>query len=61
MKVNEKQDVISAWNEIEEVLQNFDLSKSDFNSCKDASIERLKRALELLGDHFTDEEAQTLV
>lgn len=61
MTINEKRSVISAWNQIEEVLQNFDLNAKDFNATRAVSESRLKEAMELLGDHFTDEEAQELV
>lgn len=57
MTSNEKQDIISAWNEIEEVLQNFNLNTKGFAETKAVSEARLKEAMELLGLHFTDQEA----
>jgi len=64
MTNKEKNDIISAWNEIEESIQNLDVSINAKTICKaDKAIleytqKRLKKALELLGEHFTDDEAQ---
>ena len=55
----EKQDIISAWDEVEEAHCSLDsLSNEDIIECIPSIKQRLKNAMGLLGEYFTDEEAQ---
>ena len=59
MTKREKAKTISAWNEIEEALTSLtQLNDDEILSCLDAIKMRLTVALDLLGEHFTDNEAQ---
>lgn len=55
-----KEDIIFSWNEIEEVMQNIDYLQDcpieEKDSILNASKKRLQLAMEILGEHFTDEE-----
>ena len=54
-----KRDIISAWNEVEEVLFDLQhLDAVDLDDCKPCMMERLETALNLLGEYFSDDEAQ---
>lgn len=62
MTKQEKEDIISAWNEVETVQTEL----SHWNGRCDSSYysmfsdweQRLQRTLDLLGDYFTDNEAE---
>ena len=59
MTKKEKARTISAWNEIEEALTSLNQLNDDEISSRIKAIRvRLVVALDLLGEHFTDEEAQ---
>jgi len=55
-----KRDIINAWNEIDRVIQNLELSNSDLKRLRSTMKDRLTRVSELLGKHFTDTEAYFL-
>ena len=64
-----KNQIIYCWNEVEESLQSVqhlthnlvslsDDEKQEMDDYCNAIISRLRDVLEVLGEHFTDEEAQ---
>lgn len=59
MTRKEKQDIISAWDEVEEAHCSLDsLSNEDIIECMPSIKQRLENAMGLLGEYFTDEEAK---
>jgi hypothetical protein len=57
MKSELKKDLISAWNEVEEVVTDFnDFDKDELHWNRESMKKRLIRALDILGEHFTDDD-----
>ena len=56
-----KRDIISAWNEIEEVALDLkELDDKGLKECRSIMLERLQLAMDLLGEYFSDDEAQVI-
>ena len=59
MNEKEKQDIIEAWDEIEEAHCSLDsLSNEDIIECVHSIKQRLANAMALLGEYFTDKESK---
>lgn len=63
MTKKEKQNIITAWNEIEEAQQSFKHLIELLNGVAEEAFmkalnDRLNKALDILGNYFTNDEAQ---
>ena len=62
MKNKEKEDVIKAWDEVEEAHCSLDsLSNEDIIECIHSIKQRLENAMNILGEYFTDDEAKNQI
>lgn len=57
MDLNEKKDIITAWNEVEEVVTNLNgFSDEELLEHKGIIKQRLELAINVLGEHFSDDD-----